>query len=130
MPPPRSNFMAPAVGSVAHGFVNAFSLAERARTAHRQKKEPWPLTPIVSPGFRVTNFCFLFFVFLTEALKKNKVCPVVEKRSRQIPKRLFLLEQSYLTSAGNPVSGNREFHLAPSKTMVEQVKKGVDYRIM
>ena len=38
---------------------------------------------------------FLFFVFLAEALKKNKVCPVVEKRSRQILKRLFLLEQSY-----------------------------------
>ncbi len=33
---------------------------------------------------------FLFFVFLAEALKKNKVCPVVEKRSRQILKRLFL----------------------------------------
>ena len=37
---------------------------------------------------------FLFFVFLAEALKKNKVCPVVEKRSRQILKRLFLFEQS------------------------------------
>ena len=36
---------------------------------------------------------FLFFVFLAEALKKNKVCPVVEKRSRQILKRLFLFEQ-------------------------------------
>ena len=39
---------------------------------------------------------FLFFVFLAEALKKNKVCPVVEKKSRQIPKRLFLFEQSYV----------------------------------
>ncbi len=37
-PPPRSIFMAPAVGGVAHGSVNALALAERARTAHRQKK--------------------------------------------------------------------------------------------
>ena len=44
--PPRSIFMAPAVGGVAHGSFNALTLAERARTAHRQKKEPWPLTPI------------------------------------------------------------------------------------
>jgi hypothetical protein len=78
---------------VTHGSVNVLTLAERARTAHGQKKEPWPLTPIVLPGFRVTNFVF---VFLAEALKKNKVCPVVEKRSRQIPKRLFLFKQSYL----------------------------------
>jgi hypothetical protein len=28
-----------------------------------------------------------------------------------------------LTSTGNSVSGNQEFCLAPSKTMVEQVKK-------
>jgi hypothetical protein len=59
--PPRSIFMVPAVGGVAHGSVNALALAERARMAHRQKKEPWPLTPIVSPGFFVMNFCFLFF---------------------------------------------------------------------
>ena len=38
---------------------------------------------------------FLFFVILTKALKKNKVCLVVEKRSCQIPKCLFLFEQSY-----------------------------------
>ena len=44
---------------------------------------------------------FLFFVFLAEALKKNKVCPVVEKRSRQILKRLFLLEQSYILNEFN-----------------------------
>ncbi len=33
---------------------------------------------------------FFVFVFLAKALKKNKVFPVVEKRSRQILKRLFL----------------------------------------
>ena len=32
--------MALAVGGVAHGPVNARPRAERARTAHRQKKEP------------------------------------------------------------------------------------------
>ena len=39
---------------------------------------------------------FLFFVFLAEALKKNTVCPVVKKRSRQISKCMFLFEQSYM----------------------------------
>ena len=39
---------------------------------------------------------FLFFVFLAEALKKNTVCPVVKKRSRQIGKCGFLFKQSYL----------------------------------
>jgi hypothetical protein len=39
---------------------------------------------------------FLFFVFLAEALKKNKVCPVVEKRSRQIPKLFFYLNRLIL----------------------------------
>ncbi len=48
-------------GGVTHDPINARHRLERARTAHRQKKEPKPLTPIVSPGFRVTNFCFLFF---------------------------------------------------------------------
>jgi hypothetical protein len=38
----------------------------------------------------------LFFVFLAEALKKNTVCPVVKKRSRQIPNCGFLFEQSYM----------------------------------
>jgi hypothetical protein len=38
----------------------------------------------------------LFFVFLAEALKKNTVCPVVKKRSRQIAKCGFLFEQSYV----------------------------------
>jgi hypothetical protein len=38
----------------------------------------------------------LFFVFLAEALKKNTVCPVVKKRSRQIPNCGFLFEQSYI----------------------------------
>ena len=37
---PRSIFMVPAVGGVAHGPVNARPRAERAQTAHRQKKEP------------------------------------------------------------------------------------------
>ena len=40
---------------------------------------------------------FLFFVFLAEALKKNTVCPVVKKRSRQIALCGFLFEQSYLS---------------------------------
>ena len=61
--------MAPVVGGVAHGSVNALALEEWARTAHRQKKEPWPLTPIVA---RVLCDEFLFFVFLAEALKKNR----------------------------------------------------------
>jgi hypothetical protein len=39
---------------------------------------------------------FLFFVFLAEALKKNTVCPVVKKRSRQIAKCMFLFDQSFL----------------------------------
>ncbi len=39
---------------------------------------------------------FLFFIFLAEALKKKKVCPVVKKRSRQIAKCGFLFEQSYV----------------------------------
>ena len=42
---------------------------------------------------------FLFFVFLAEALKKNTVCPVVKKRSRQISKCMFLFEQYNIISA-------------------------------
>ena len=38
---------------------------------------------------------FFVFVFLAEALKKNTICPVVKKRSRQIAKCGFLFEQSY-----------------------------------
>ena len=38
---------------------------------------------------------FLFFVFLAEALKKNTVCSVVKKRSRQIAKCGFQFELSY-----------------------------------
>jgi hypothetical protein len=67
--PPRSISMEPFVGGVTHNPINAHHRLERAWTAYRQKKEPKPLTPIVSPGFRVTNFCF--FVFLPEALKKK-----------------------------------------------------------
>ena len=37
---PRSIFTVPAVGGIAHGSVNTRPRAERARTAHRQKKEP------------------------------------------------------------------------------------------
>jgi hypothetical protein len=37
---PRSIFIAPAVGGVSHGSVNKHPRAERAQTAHRQKKEP------------------------------------------------------------------------------------------
>jgi hypothetical protein len=52
--------MAPVVGvgGVTHGYVNTRPRAERVWKAHSQKKEPKPLTPIVLPGFRVTNFCF------------------------------------------------------------------------
>jgi hypothetical protein len=39
---------------------------------------------------------FLFFVFLAKALKKNTVCLVVKKRSRQISNCRFLFEQSFL----------------------------------
>ena len=45
---------------------------------------------------------FLFFVFLAEALKKNTVCPVVKKRSRQIAKCMFLFEQSYMRRGLQP----------------------------
>ena len=48
------------------------------------------------PIARVPCEEFLFFVFLANALKKNKVCPVVEKRFRQILKRVFLFEQSFM----------------------------------
>ncbi len=58
---PRSISMEPFVGGVTHDPINARHQLERARTAHRQKKEPKPLKPIVSPWFHVTNFCFLFF---------------------------------------------------------------------
>jgi hypothetical protein len=63
--------MAPAVRGVDHGSVNALTLVEWAQTAHRQKKEPWPLTPNVSPG-RVQCDKFLCFVFLAKALKKKQ----------------------------------------------------------
>ena len=66
---PRSISMEPFVGSVTHDPINVRHRLEWARMAHRQKKEPKPLKPIVLPWFRVTNFCF--FVFLAEALKKN-----------------------------------------------------------
>jgi hypothetical protein len=65
--------MAPAVGGVAHGSVNARPRAEWARTAHRQKKEPSADAHRIA---RVPCDEFLFFVFLAEALKKNTVCPV------------------------------------------------------
>ena len=81
---PRSISMEPFVGSVTHDPINVRHRLEWARMAHRQKKEPKPLKPIVLPWFRVTNFCF--FVFLAEALKKNTVCQVVKKRSHQIAK--------------------------------------------
>ncbi len=39
---------------------------------------------------------FLCFVLLAKALRKNTVCPVVKKRSRQISNCGFLFEQSYI----------------------------------
>jgi len=59
--PPCSIWMEPIVGGITYDHINARHRLERARAAHRQKKEPKPLTRIVSPGFCVTNFCFLFF---------------------------------------------------------------------
>jgi hypothetical protein len=53
--------MEPVVGGVTHVPINARHRLELVRTTHRQKKEPKPLTPMVSPGFRVTNFCFFCF---------------------------------------------------------------------
>jgi hypothetical protein len=44
------------IGGVTHDSINARHRLERARAAHRQKKEPKPLKPIGSPWFRVTNF--------------------------------------------------------------------------
>jgi hypothetical protein len=75
--PPRSILMEPVVGGDTHDPINTRHRLERARTAHRQKKEPKSLTPIVS---RVPCDEFLFFVFLAEALKKHTVCPVVKKK--------------------------------------------------
>ena len=67
---PRSISIEPFVGGVTHDHINVHHRLERARTGHRQKKEPKPLTPIVLPQFRVTNFCVLFF---SQSLEKNKV---------------------------------------------------------
>jgi hypothetical protein len=39
---------------------------------------------------------FLFFDFRSRGSEKKKVCPVVKKNSRQIVKRLFLFDQSYI----------------------------------
>ena len=38
---------------------------------------------------------FLFYFFLAD-LKKNEVCPVAKKKSRQIAKCMFLFKQSFL----------------------------------
>jgi len=87
--------MAPAVGGVAHDSVNTHPRAERARTAHRQKKEPQPLTSSYRPGsvWRIFVFCFS-----RRGSEKKHVCPVVKKRSRQISKCTFLFEQSYMVN--------------------------------
>jgi hypothetical protein len=98
--PPRSILMEPVVGGVTHDTINARHRLERARTAHRQKKEPKPLTPIVT------------LVFLAEALKKNTVCPVVKKRSRQIAKCGFVSIRTVLLSQ----------ELADTKTSLEGEK--------
>ncbi len=50
---------------------------------------------------------FLFFDFLAEALKKNTVCPVEKKRSRQISKCTFLFDQSYFIAQINLRLSNR-----------------------
>ena len=68
---------------------------KRVRMAHRKKKEPKPLMPIISPGFD-----FLFFVFLAEALKKK---PDLSSCKKKVPPNIakcgFLFEQSYLCEA-------------------------------
>ena len=93
--PPRSISMEPVVGGVTHNPINVRHRLERARTAHRQKKEPKPLTPIVSPGFHVTNFCFLFF---SPRFEKKHGLSDCKKRSRQIENCGFILfDQSYMT---------------------------------
>ncbi len=91
---PRSISMEPFVGGITHDPINARHWLEWAWTAHIQKKEPRPLTPIVLPRFHVTNFCFLFFSPML--WKKNTVCLVVNKRSRQILNCGFLFKQSYM----------------------------------
>ena len=47
---PHSIFMAPAVGGIAHGTVNAHPWAERPWTAHRWRWWPWLAVP------RMTNY--------------------------------------------------------------------------
>jgi len=47
---PHSIFMAPAVGGVTHGPVNARRRAERPQTAHRRRWRPWLAVP------RMTNY--------------------------------------------------------------------------
>ena len=54
---------------------------------------------------------FLFFVFLAEALKKNTVCPVVKKRSRQIAKCMFLFEQSSDRRNDSSDGGGKASHI-------------------
>ncbi len=60
--------------------------------------ENWAIAaaPHRFPGFPCGEF--LFSDFGRRGSEKKKVCPVVKKNSRQIPKRLFLFEQSYMTS--------------------------------
>ena len=48
--PPRLISMEPVVGGVTHVPIKLRHRLERARTAHRQKKEPKPLTPSDRPG--------------------------------------------------------------------------------
>jgi hypothetical protein len=71
---------APSIGT----GVDGPQAEERAKAADAHRIAPVPCDE------------FLFFVFLAEALKKNTVCPVVKKRSRQISNCGFLFEQSYI----------------------------------
>jgi hypothetical protein len=89
-----TNFMAPAVVDVTMALSTRAidwngrggpTVDERAKAADAHRIARVPCDE------------FLFFVFLAEALKKNTVCPVVKKKSRQISKCTFLFEQSYFS---------------------------------
>jgi hypothetical protein len=72
--------------------------------------ENWAITaaPHRFPGFPCGEF--LFSDFRRQGSEKKKVCPVVKKKSRQIPKRLFLFKQSYIIKLFVPDIYTKRIH--------------------